>query len=320
MKFIILGGAMYYGGIVNPYKAYSYEDLVSDSVRLNLSYPTFLRVQTIGLSTEGRKLLLVSLGKGEKKILLCGAHHGREYISASFLMKMAEEYAVYYKNSMKAEGFDAGKILNEVTIHIVPMVNPDGVAICRRALKNKEQPNKIKAIRLLGSSYSEWKANANGVDLNRHYPCLWEKLKTGVLSPASEGFKGYSAASEPEVKAMMRLCTEQDYISSASFHTKGEEIFYADGLTNKLLPQSYPIAKKISILTGYAIADVSQDVGIYAGGFENWFRMLFSKPSFLIELTPYNGTHPHDDSLFDTLVWDKAALVGLLLADEARKL
>lgn len=309
---------MFYGGIVNPYKTYSYEDLILDTIRLNLSYPSFLQADIIGHSAEGRKLMLISLGKGEKQILLCGAHHGREYISASFLIKMAEEYAVYYKNNMKIKGFNAGKIFNEVTLHIVPMVNPDGVMICQQGLKSKKQPDKIKTIRILDGSYSEWKANANGVDLNRQYPCLWEKLQLGI--PSSEGFKGYTPASEPEVKTMMRLCSEHDYILSASFHSKGEEIYYADSLTNKLLPQSYPIAEKIGFLTGYSIAGVSQDPAIYAGGFENWFRMLFKKPSFLIELTPYNGTFPHDDRLFDSLVWNKAALIGLLLADEARKL
>ena len=38
---------------------------------------------TIGHSVENRDLLLVQLGKGEKKIVLVGSHHAREYINTT---------------------------------------------------------------------------------------------------------------------------------------------------------------------------------------------------------------------------------------------
>ena len=315
------GGAMFYGGIVDPFKPYSHKELMQDSVRLFYAYPDFLRVKTIGLSAGKRNIIRLTLGRGEKKILLCGAHHGREYISASFLMKLAQEYAVYDKNNMVTGGYNAARLLDDFSIDIVPMVNPDGVEICCRALRQAEQAGQIKNMQLIGKDYSEWKANARGVDLNRQYPCLWERLQTGVTEPASQGFPGNAPASEPEVRTMMRLCMDYEYILAASFHTKGEEIYYADSLTDQLLPQAFPIAQKLSALTGYAIHPVSEDPAQYAGGFENWFRMLFGRCAFLIELTPYNHTNiPYNDRHFEKLAWNKAYLSGLLLADEARLL
>jgi g-D-glutamyl-meso-diaminopimelate peptidase len=262
----------------------------------------------------------ITLGHGEKKLLFLGAHHGREYITAAFLMKMAEEYAICYKNNLKAESYDVRRLLDEVSLDMVPMVNPDGVIICQKGLRSMAQSKRISGMRLLGEDYSEWKANANGVDLNRQYPCLWEQLRTGVDVPASQGYKGQSPAQEPEVKAVMRLCMDNAYALAVSFHTKGEEIYYADSLTGEL-PGAYGIAQHLSAFSGYAIKEPSSEPGTYAGGFENWFRMLFHRCALLIEMTPYDDTgHPHDDKDFCQLTrWKKTCLMGLMLAEAVRQ-
>lgn len=313
---------MYYGGIVYTARAYTYEDLIEDCIQLSYCYPEVFRARTIGFSAKKRNIMHITLGKGEKKILLCGAHHGREYITSGFLMKMAEEYAIYYKNNLMANGYDACRLLDEVSIHCVPMVNPDGVAICQKGIKNLAQSRRIAQMKLIGADYSEWKANANGVDLNRQYPCLWERLQTGVDLPASEGYKGRLPAQESEVKAVMRLCIDNAYALAVTFHTKGEEIYYADSLTGALLPEACSIAQTISNLTGYTIKEPSAAPETFAGGFENWFRMLFGRCAFLVELTPYDNTgHPHNDSDFYHLTrWEKASLIGLMLAQTAREI
>ena len=60
--------------------------------------------------------------------------------------------------------------------------------------------------------------------------------------------------------------------------------------------------------------------GLYAGGYENWFRAEFSRPAFCIELTPTAGNNsPHDDADFDALVWNKAKYLGAVLATESKK-
>jgi hypothetical protein len=65
---------------------------------------------------------------------------------------------------------------------------------------------------------------------------------------------------------------------------------------------------------------VSEKPSVYGAGYENWFRLEFKRPAFCIELTPSNKTDvPHDDTKFDSLVWNKAKYIGLFLADEGLK-
>ncbi len=313
---MLIYGVFMVDAIVNPYKKYSYEDLQKDSASLFLRYPGLITTSAIGYSAEGRRIILITLGKGANKILLLGAHHAREYITSGFLMKMAEEYAGYYEDNIKAGGFDVVSLLDNITMHVVPMVNPDGVYICQNGLSEN-----MRGKTGFSGDFRVWKANSNGVDLNRQYPCLWEELDNGVYAPAAEGFKGAAPASEREAQAVISLCMENKYLLSASFHTKGGEIIYKDSLTGNKLPQARGIAKRLSRLTGYRLKSVTKDKNKYAGGFENYFRLRFSRCAFLIELTPYNNTDiPHDDTGFDSLIWCRARFAGLMLADEALKL
>ena len=307
-------------GIVNPYVPYTYDQMMTESKKLADKYPDILSLDSIGSSVEGRDLLLIKIGKGEKKIVLCGSHHAREYISSSYLMKMSEEYARAYMGTGKFGNYNAKNLLDKITLYIVPMVNPDGVNLVNGGLKAVANQEAITAMAMVNPSYREWKANINGVDLNRQYPAYWEEKYDDIGKPASENFKGTSAATEPEVQAMMKLSTENTFIIAASFHTKGNAIYWADKGTVNLILGVDALSKRLSSLTKYRRMPISEKPSVYGAGYENWFRLEFKRPAFCIELTPYNKTEvPHDDKKFDSLVWNKAKYIGLFLADEALK-
>ena len=65
--------------IVNPYVPYTYDQMKDESLKLAELYPEIITLDSIGYSVEGRELTLIKLGKGNKKIILCGSHHAREY-------------------------------------------------------------------------------------------------------------------------------------------------------------------------------------------------------------------------------------------------
>lgn len=307
-------------GIVNPYVPYTYEQMLKESAVLSETYPDIISLDTIGSSVEGRDLLLIKLGRGDKKILFCGAHHAREYITSSYLMKMVEEYARSYTDSKKFGNFDTRDILDKVTIYVVPMVNPDGVNLVNNGLGSVVNKDEVQAMALVKKTYREWKANINGVDLNRQYPAHWEEKYDDVGRPASENYKGVAAATEPEVQAMMNLSESHEFILACSFHTKGNSIFWADEGTVGQIPGAESIAKGLAYLTKYDMLPVSKKPSVYGAGYENWFRLKFKRPAFCIELTPWNNTDiPHDDRKFDSLVWKNAKYIGLYLAQEALK-
>lgn len=283
-------------------------------------YPDLITLGTIGQSVEGRELLSVRLGKGEKEILLCGSHHAREYHSSAYLMKMVETYADCYQQGIPFGKYDVKALLDNVTLVIVPMVNPDGVNLVNLGLKAVGDQEAVEAMFMVFPSYREWKANINGVDLNRQYPAYWDEKYDDVGVPASENYKGPAAASEPEVQAMMEFTENSDFLLAASFHTKGDVIYWADQGTVDVIPGAKALAQGLGKLTGYDLMPVSEKPSVYGAGYENWFRMRFHRVGLCIELTPYNNTEmPHPDKDFDKLVWKNAKYIGLFLANEAIK-
>lgn len=277
---------------------YSYEVMQRDLSMLQAQYPGMDRFD-FGESAYGKKLVAVNVGAGQRRLLMVGAHHGREYISSAFVMASLEK--------LLAEGGPPEGVL----VTFVPMINPDGVDISIYGGNNLTD-----SMELLGSDIRAWKANGNGIDLNRHYPALFWKKKNLTNGPASEGFGGLAPAIESEVRAMMELCNRWDYTISATFHSKGEVIIYGDTNTPRVNEESYIIAQRLSRVTGYEIMPVSSDPAVFAGGFENWFRQEYGRPSILMELSPSNGTDiPHDMRQFDELVWNRCSEVCNVLID-----
>lgn len=296
---------------VNPNQTYTYEMMLTDANELAQAYPDLIEVSSIGKSVEGRELTLIKLGKGETKLLLLGTHHAREYITSTFLMETVDAYAGAYEAG-------TGNLLDSVTVYIVPMVNPDGVNLVQNGPDAAKNPEAVKAMRMLQGTYSEWKANINGVDLNRQYPCHWEEKASNTDVPSSEMYKGTAPATEPEVQAVMKLCEENTFVLAASFHTKGETIYWADSGTEDAIPAAAPIAESLAEVTGYSMMEVSADPAVYAAGFENWFRQEYLLPGFCIELTPVgNGSLPHEDAQFDELVWSRAKGLATVLMQQA---
>lgn len=296
--------------IVNPTVTYSYSQMLRDILKMKSEYKKMIKVKNAGYSEEGRQLPVIILGTGKTKIFLCGAHHAREYITSPYLMYIVDTFV---QAAMQGKGFgkyDIRRLLTKCTLHVMPMVNPDGARLVQGGLRAVQNPQKVASMKMVMPTYPEWKANVNGVDLNRQYPALWEKKNVIVNEPASELFNGYESASEPEVKAVMDYCRKNAFSVSVSFHTKGEIIYWADSSTKRSIPSARSFAERIADVSGYELMPTSQDPGIYAAGFENWFRKEFLKPGLLVELTPsLGGTMPHNDKYFFSLVWDKAKYI-----------
>jgi len=149
-----------YAYVVDPYHAYSYEDMVEDANALQSMYPELIRLGSIGKSVEGRDLMLVEFGHGNRKIFLNGAVHAREYISSTYLMYMIDRYAYAHATGSLWEGYNLKDILSAVTFCIVPMVNPDGVNLVQNGIdsvKDQEKVAKIPFYPAEITTYSLWK-------------------------------------------------------------------------------------------------------------------------------------------------------------------
>lgn len=98
--------------------------------------PDLFGLEVVGHSVEGRALYHVSLGTGARHVLLWSQMHGDEPTATTALLDLFE-----YIRTHRQEPWVA-RLLGELTLHAVPLLNPDGAERFQRR-------------------------NAQGIDINR---------------------------------------------------------------------------------------------------------------------------------------------------------
>ena len=162
----------------------------SGILRLNLmnlvqTHP-FLNLQTVGKSVLGTPIYAIKLGIGQRKVFYSGSIHANEWITSVLLMKFIEDYCIAYTNNSTLYGYSVKNLYRDVSIYIMPMVNPDGVDLVTGYLQNNISA--YQAARLVASEFSSipfpsgWKANIRGVDFsNFQYTLLINRLDWRLL-------------------------------------------------------------------------------------------------------------------------------------------
>jgi len=84
--------------------------------------PDLFTVEEIGQSAEGRSINHVRFGRGPFPVLLWSQMHGDEPSATSALFDLFEYFRRHRDDAV------ARRILDALTIHVVPMLNPDGAA------------------------------------------------------------------------------------------------------------------------------------------------------------------------------------------------
>lgn len=131
---------------------------------------------------------------------------------------------------------------------------------------------------------SQWKANANGVDINRNFNAGWEDIwqKEG---PGYDSFKGYSPDSEPETKALEALVESFNFESIINYHARGQLIYYdAEGNTQEVSGRSEKLAESASELLRYLPANCKDASNVVLGGFGDWAMLEKGVTSITIEV------------------------------------
>lgn len=103
-----------------------HSQLMESLQRLESRHKGDLRVQEIGQSVLGRPIQLVTLGRGEEKILLWSQMHGDEPSATPALLDMAN-YLLEHADDPVARS-----IMDKYTLLMIPMLNPDGAEVYER--------------------------------------------------------------------------------------------------------------------------------------------------------------------------------------------
>ncbi len=215
-----------------------------------------LSINGIGESIFGRSIPMITLGEGKKQVIYLGAQSGRDFCVSFALLKFIKEYCALQKSGGKIFGLPIDYIKSKISILVIPMLNPDGVEYC---LNGVGEDNPIKD-RLIGMNdgcddYSNWCANARGVDLRRNYNCgfleykskMEEKSKNGAPS----GYCGENSESEPEIGAFCNFLRYSNDIGAViELSAEGKKLEYVSS------PKNDRVARAISDMIGCGIKTI----------------------------------------------------------------
>ena len=294
------GNPMPEGDIVATDSAlYTYDMVMRDIYFLKQRYPDLCEIIKLGTTADGRDIIDVAVGSktASKDVIIQYSMHAREYINTLLGMKQLEELLKGMQGGAEYNGIPYSTILQDVRLHIIPLMNPDGVTISQlgfdginsetiRADLNKIWATDNEAGRgdvNLAAYTSIWKANALGVDLNRNYDTLWEDAGVGgTTEPSSARYPGPFAHSENETVALLALEEAVNCSAQIAYHSEGDLIFWNYGVEGDLYAKDEQLAQVVAATTGYPLESTVTSNQSTSGCSDYFIREL-GVPSITIE-------------------------------------
>ncbi|MBQ9767280.1 MAG: peptidase [Lachnospiraceae bacterium] len=280
---------------------YTYEEMTEDLELLALAYPDIVTVTTEGYSADGRAIPAVRFGNpaAEQVVFVQAAIHGREHLTALLVMEQLETYAKNYDTGVYG-GKTYREIFSEVALVVVPMSNPDGVSISQlgtESIRSEELRALVESFYERDGSgvtreyfYKRYKANANGVDLNRNFAYGWEEFG-GASAPAADRYKGVAPGSEPETQVLMCLTEREPVAAALSYHATGSVLYWDFGQTGDIREECLSYVETVHELTGYRIVYADSEKQDEAGYCE-WAVGIKGIPEVTIEIGTVSAPLP----------------------------
>ena len=224
-----------------------------------------------GTSVEGRPIHAFDLGNpAGSPVLLTGLMHGVEMVGALALLDFVRGVV---------EG-PTGNLLRDARLLVLPVVNPDAYAEnCGRLTQGRR---------------AFQRCNARGVDLNRNFPRLRQRMPWNPLGgsrfPISPHYVGLAPLSEPESRAIHDVADSIRPRVSLAFHSFGELLLYPWAYTSRPNPKRdvYQRAGR-AFVNGMRGPEygVMQATDWYAtvGDMDDWLDAAYGTLAFTVEIS-----------------------------------
>lgn len=276
-------------------------------------YPT-ARLEQLTSSATGKPIWTLTVGSGRRRVLYTAAHHANEWITATLVLKFAEDYAKAMAEGGQIEGMDARELAQNTTAVFVPMVNPDGVDLVTGVLDT--DGDEYRYAQALAASYpgipfpDGWKSNLLGVDLNLNYPAGWDtakeiKFSQGYTRPGPRDFVGNVPFSQRETRALAQLTRRVDPQLVLAFHSQGQVIYWQ--FQDIFVPGAEELGTRFADASGYTLADTPYDSSF--AGYKDWFIQEFRRPGYTVEVGA--GENPLPLSQFAQIYKDNSKIMAI---------
>jgi len=278
---------------------------------LILTY-SFLRTEVLATTAFQRPVSTLVIGNGPRKVIFSAAHHANEWITSLVLLKFAEEFARAIEEGGQIYDRDAQELAEQVTIYMIPMVDPDGVDLVTGAIP--EGSVQFDLARQLAQYYPAipfpdgWKANLLGVDLNLQYPAGWLqareiKFAQGFVRPGPRDYVGRAPLNQIETRGLAAYTEFIDPALILAFHSQGKEIYWQ--FRDIFVPGAEALGQKMAAASGYTLANVPYESSF--AGYKDWFIQQFRRPGYTIEVG--QGVNPLPLSQFDEIYRDNLPIL-----------
>ncbi len=202
-------------------------------------HPNLVKLEVLGTTEQGREIIALKVTKDANKrkdgsrpaVLYSSLQHAREWISVEVNRRTLHHFV---------DGYDAGdkeikKLLDHNELWFVLVANPDGYQytfdherLWRKNLRDNNENGQIEV--------------GDGVDPNRNFAEHFGYDNEGSSpDPASETYRGPSAASEPETQAMQGLIDRVEPRFQSNLHSNGQWLLYPQGWAIGALDADYPV-------------------------------------------------------------------------------
>lgn len=296
---------------------YSYDQMVKDLYFLEVRYGDYIKTDIIGQTLDQRAIYQALIGNANasKHIVVFYSLAATDYIDTVLAMNQLEVYCKARKNGTSYKNHSIDSIFEDVCIHVIPMANPDGIAVCQYgldALRTDEARAAVQAAydsdlaagrttEPIENYLMKFRANANGVDLGANFSNGWNEYNAGPETQSASGYKGIAPFSEPETQALANLVDSVSCAAVIGYGTTGSTIDYGygyagpaqQGVSNVTEIGVEGLVSSLAAKTGYTAIEIIPTLdGAYTGGAAGYFLHEKQIPAVMIHAG--NGEAPID--------------------------
>ncbi len=186
-----------------------------------------VKLEVLGRTGQGREIIAVKVTQGANgqkdgsrpAVLYSSTQHAREWISTEVNRRLLNHFV----DRFKANDKDVKDLLKSTELWFMLVANPDGYQysfdaerLWRKNLRDNDNNGQITV--------------GDGVDPNRNFREHFDYDNEGSsTATASDTYRGPSAASEPETRAMQGLLDRIKPKFQSNWHSAGQWILYPQG-------------------------------------------------------------------------------------------